>query len=97
VRGQNDDGGIREFLSDGRRGVETFGGMRGRHADVDDREIRPELANERDQLGSSAAHADDVEARALEQARQPLAQQNVVVRDHHPSRARAHTGDYGRR
>ena len=38
---------------------------------------------------------DDLEAGALEQARQALAQEDVVVSQHDPRAARAHTADYG--
>jgi hypothetical protein len=44
--------------------------------------------DERDQLGGIPALAEDVEPRALQQTGQPLAKQNIIIRQHHP---RAHT------
>jgi hypothetical protein len=52
------------------------------------------LSDEREQLGGVAAQAHDVEPSALEQARQPLAKQDVVVRQRHPRPARSHAVDY---
>jgi hypothetical protein len=51
----------------------------GRHADVDDHEVGAELADESEQLVGVARLADDVELGALEQARQTLAQEDVVL------------------
>jgi hypothetical protein len=50
-----------------------------RHSDVDQREIRFQLTHELDQLDAVAGATDDLETRALQQARETLAQQNVVV------------------
>ena len=52
-------------------------------------------ANELDQIGGVAALAHDLEAGTLEQARQTLAEEDVVVRQHHARRARRHGDDYG--
>jgi hypothetical protein len=38
--------------------------------------------------------ADDFEAGAFEQAGQALAQEDVVIGQHHPRAARAHARDY---
>jgi hypothetical protein len=52
------------------------------------------LSDERDQLGSVAGLADDVEPSALEQARQTFAKQNIVVRQGHSRSALRHAPDY---
>jgi hypothetical protein len=46
---------------------------------VDDHEIRLAVANELDQLIRVAGLSDDLEVRSLEQAREPFAQENIVV------------------
>jgi len=51
-------------------GVEAFRCVSGRHPDVDDREVGTHLPDELDQLGGCAGFADDLEARAAQQARQ---------------------------
>ena len=49
-----------------------------------------------EQLGGVAALADDLEAGALEQAGQALAEEDVVVGQHHPRPARVLIArDYG--
>jgi hypothetical protein len=53
----------------------------GRHADVDDRELRLVLADGIDELPRIARLSDDLEAGTVEEARQPFAQQDVVVGD----------------
>jgi hypothetical protein len=52
------------------------------------------LANDRQQLVRVAALTNDVEAGALEQPRQSLAEENVVVGQHDPGSARRHSDDY---
>ena len=51
--------------------------------------------DELEQLGGVPALAHDLEARPLEQARQTLAEEDVVVGHDHARRARGHGGDYG--
>ena len=53
------------------------------------------LPDELDQLGGCAGFADDLEARAAQQARQSFAEENVVVGKHDPRAACAHGMDYG--
>jgi hypothetical protein len=53
------------------------------------------LVDELDQLGGVPALAHDLEAGTLEQARQTLAEKDVVVGQSHAYRACGHTGDYG--
>jgi hypothetical protein len=43
------------------------------------------LSHQRDELRPVAGLADDLESRALEEARETLAQDDIVVRHHHPS------------
>src|SRR4051812_6358281 len=54
-----------------------------RHADVDNREVRPVLANQAQELRPVARLTDDLVPRLLEQAREPLPQQDIVVCDDH--------------
>jgi hypothetical protein len=49
------------------------------HPDVHDHEIRLLVANELDQLVCVAGLADDLEVGSREQAREPFAQEDVVV------------------
>jgi len=58
-------------------------------------EVGTKLADEVDQLGRRAGLPDDLEAGALEQACQALTEENVIVSQHHPRPACAHTADYG--
>ena len=60
------------------------------HPDVDDHHVGSLRADELEQLGRVARLADDVEPRPLEQARQALAEQDVVVRKRDPDRGRLH-------
>jgi hypothetical protein len=53
------------------------------------------LANELDQLRRGGALTHNLEAGAPEQPRETLTQEHVVFRQHHASRARRHTHDYG--
>jgi hypothetical protein len=95
VRGENEDRDLREFFADRARGIEPFARVAGWHPDVDDRELRLMLPNESHQLGSGPGLAHDIEAGALEQTRHTLAEQDVVVREHHSRPVLRHTADYG--
>ena len=95
VRGESDDGGIRKLLADRLGGFEALGRVRGRHANVDDHEVRPKLAHQVDQLGRVPALTHHLETGTLEQAGETLAHEDLVVRQHDPGRARAHRNDYG--
>jgi len=81
VSREDEDADLREFFADRVRGIEPFGGVRRRHADVDDHQIRLVLSHELDQRVSVAGLADDLEVGSLEEAREPFAQEDVVVRD----------------
>ena len=95
VRGESDDGDVRKLLADRLGGFEALGRVRGRHANVDDHEVRPKLAHQLDQLGRVPGLTHHLETGTLEQAGETLAHQNLVVRQHDPGRARAHSNDYG--
>ena len=84
----------RQLLADRARRVEALGRVRRRHADVDDGELRPLLAHERDELVAVAGLADDLEAEPLEQAREPLAEQDVVVGEDDAGARLGHPPDY---
>jgi hypothetical protein len=73
-----------EFLADRPRCVETLRRIRRGHAYVDDRELGLVLANELDELVCVSGLRDDPEVGSLEQAGEPLAQKDVVVRQDHP-------------
>jgi hypothetical protein len=65
-----------------------------RHPDVHDDKVGPPLPNQLDELRGIAALAYDVKAGALEQARQALAEQDVVVRKRNPGAVHGHYHDY---
>ena len=58
-------------------------------------EIGSELAHELDQPHRVPGLADHFEPGTLEQSCETLAQEDLVVRQHDPRRARAHGNDYG--
>ena len=76
----------RELLADHARGVEALGLVVRRHPDVDDHQVGRALAHELEELGRVARLADDREPGPLEQAREPLAEQDVVVRKRYADR-----------
>ena len=77
----------RDLLANHPRRLEPFRCVARRHPDVDDHELGLVLADELDQLGRVPALAHDLEAGTLEQARQPLAEKDVVVGHDHARRA----------
>jgi hypothetical protein len=87
MRREDEDAGLGKLLTNRLRCGEPFGGMRRRHADVDDDELGLVLAHEREQFGRVAGLADDLEVAALEQARQPFAEEDIVVCDDDPRAA----------
>jgi hypothetical protein len=94
VRGENDDRGLGNFFANYPSGVEPFRCVARRHPDVNDRELGPMFADERDQLRGVAALTDDLEPSALEQARQTFAKEDFVVRQRHPRPALSHAANY---
>jgi len=83
MRGQDEDSDLGELCADRLRGIETLGRMRGGHPNVQDDELRDVLADEPHQLGHIAGEADNDKARRFEQAGDALAQEDIVVCDHH--------------
>jgi hypothetical protein len=53
--------------------------MARRHADVDHHQVRGVLSDQRQQVGGVAGLSEDPETGAFQQAREPLAEQHVVV------------------
>ena len=90
VRREHEDPCGGEVLPDDTSGVEPLGRVRGWHADVDDDELRLLFTDQGEQLRPVAGLADDVEAVSLEQAGDPLAEQDVVVRQRYARGAFIH-------
>jgi hypothetical protein len=61
-----------------------------RHPDIDDGEVRNRVTDGGEQPGGVGGPADDIHARALEQAGEPFTQQDVVVGQDHPQPVTAH-------
>ena len=78
---EDQDRRVGEFLADHPRSLQTLRPMIWRHANVHDRQIRPELAHESHQLRSVTGLADDLVPAALEQAREALPHQHVILSD----------------
>jgi hypothetical protein len=66
--------------------------MSRRHADVDDRQIRLTLTNQPHQLGPVTGLADYLVPTLLEQARETLAHENVILGDDHSRAALSFLG-----
>ena len=64
----------------------------GRHADIDDREIGPPLAHQPHQFRRVTRLADYLVPAPLEQAREALAHQHVIVSDDDSRTTRIHVG-----
>src|SRR4051812_4983720 len=94
VCGEDDDRGFGNFLANHPSRVEPFRRVAWRHLDVDDCELGPMLSDKRNQFGSVAALADDIEPFALEKARQTFAKQDIVVRERDSRSARGHVFHY---
>jgi hypothetical protein len=93
--GENEDRRLRKLLADLVGGIQTLGRVARRHSDVDDRQLGPVFANERNQLGGIVALARDFKAGTLEQARQPFAEEHVVIRENDSDRILTHTSIMG--
>jgi len=87
MRREDQDGGLGKFLADHPSRLQAFDGVRGRHPDVGDHEVGDVLPDEVGELGGVAGLAHHLVAGALEQARQPFAEQDVVVGQNHPTHA----------
>lgn len=81
ARTENSD--LWKFRADRVRGIDTLCGMGGRDANVHHRhhQVSEVLARHLHQLTHVARLADDLEARTFEQARDPLAYDEVIIRD----------------
>jgi hypothetical protein len=64
--------------------VQAFGGVGGRHADVDDRDVRRVLPHALEQRGRVADARGDREPRLDEQPGHAFPEEHGVVGDHHP-------------
>ena len=95
MRGKDKNGDVRKFRTNLAGCVKAFGGVTGRHPDVHDHQFRPLLAHKCEQRRRGCALPHDVEARALKQARETLAQQDVVVCQRDPDPVLGHLYDYG--
>jgi hypothetical protein len=79
--------GVGTLFADHPGRVEALGGVGRRHPNVGHNEVRIHGPNHLEQLGPVTGLTDDVQTRALQQARQAFAKQHVVVGDHHPYRS----------
>jgi hypothetical protein len=69
-------------------GREPVSAVRGRHPDIDDRQVRDVPANQLQQLRAVARLADHLETRPPQQASNPLADQHIVIGNHNPAPTR---------
>ena len=92
---QDQDAGLRMLLADLPGRLHALGGVGRRHPDVDHHQVGLVAGDQRHQLGAVPGLADDLEAGALEQAGQALAEQDVVLGQDHPQPGRRHRQDYG--
>ena len=84
VGGQHQDGGSRQFLTDHPGRLQPLGGVRGRHPDVGHYQIGPGLTGQRKQLCAVTCLPHHLIAGAVEQTGQALAEQDIVLGQHHP-------------
>ena len=76
---EHEHAGAGMLLADLARGAQPLVGVRRRHADVDERDVRAVRAHLQHQLVGRPGLPDDVEPGLLEQSRDPLAEQNRIV------------------
>jgi L-iditol 2-dehydrogenase len=95
MRGKDENRDIRKFRTNLAGCVEAFGGVPGRHPDVHDYQSRLSLAHQCEQRRRGSALPHNIEARAFEQTRETLSQQDVVVRQGDLNPVRGHLYDYG--
>ena len=79
VRGQHEDGGLWELCANDARRRKALGRVVWWHPDIDDYQVGFALAYQFDEVGGVACLADDVKAGVLEQARDPLTEEDVIV------------------
>ena len=63
--------------------IQPLAGVTWRHPDIDDDQIRSRVADQLEQVPAVTGLADDLEAGALEQNGQTLAEQDIVVGQDH--------------
>jgi hypothetical protein len=80
---EHQDADLGEFSADRLRGIETLSCMGGGHANVQHHERWDVLTHQPHQPGHIARQADNLKARRFEQAGDALAQEDIVVCDHH--------------
>jgi hypothetical protein len=81
VCGEDQERSLRELFADHLGCLEALGPMVGRHADIDDREIGLLLADQPHQFRPVTRLANNLVPAPLEQAREALAHQHVIVGD----------------
>jgi hypothetical protein len=87
VLAEDDHARVRVGLADPLGGPDAFVGVPGRHADVGDHDVGPLRIHGGEQAIEVLADRDDLEVRLrLQQPSDPLADQQVIVRDHDPER-----------
>src|SRR6185369_2108995 len=80
---QDEDARLRELGPDNPRCLQALGRVARRHPDIDDSQVGLALAHQLDDLGGGARLAHELEAGVLQQARDPLPEEDVVVGQHH--------------
>src|SRR5262249_58174384 len=78
---EDEDRDLGHLIANRLRRPETFGGMVGRHTDVDDGNVGSMLADETEELCRVAGLSDDAVTGLREQAGDAFAEQEVVVGD----------------
>src|SRR5262249_56507583 len=84
VRRQQQDPDLRGLGADRAGRLEAFPALRRGHADVDDDKVRARFSHELRERVGIADGPDDLEPFTVEQARDPLAQEDVVLGDDDP-------------
>ena len=95
MRGKDEDGDVREFRANLAGCLKAFGRVSRRHPDVHDHQFGLPLADEREQQSRVCGLPYDVKARAFKQARETLAQQDVVVCEGDLDSVLGHLNYYG--
>ena len=92
VRGEHENSRCRELLADDACRVESLGGVRRWHPNVDDDDLGFVCTNESEERRGIAGLADDLESVPFEQRRETLSQQDVVIRERDARATFAHRG-----
>ena len=86
VLGEDEHADLRVLVLDLLGGARALVGEGGRHADVDHDELGPVTRDRGEQARRVAERGDDLVAAVLEQPRQALAQEHLVLGDHDRAR-----------